>query len=201
MNCLIDLVNGEGELVHLVVGRQLYRVPWHTRHKLQVYLVNGEGELVHVVVGRQLYRVPWHTTHKLQVYLVNGEGELVHLVVGRQLYRVPWHTTHKLQVYLVNGEGELVHLIVGRQLYRVPWHTKSKLRLLLHNRPTIRNKKERNRCPIRAERESKILAGTRTARKKGERKMRRMGINQDIYSPPPSEIDFFSPKTARSKIA
>jgi hypothetical protein len=98
MNCLIDLVNGEGELVHLVVGRQLYRVPWHTTHKLQVYLVNGEGELVHLVVGRQLYRVPWHTTHKLQVYLVNGEGELVHLVVGRQLYRVPWHTRPKLQL-------------------------------------------------------------------------------------------------------
>jgi hypothetical protein len=36
MNCLIDLVNGEGELVHLVVGRQLYRVPWHMRPKLQL---------------------------------------------------------------------------------------------------------------------------------------------------------------------
>jgi hypothetical protein len=36
MKCLINLVNGEGELVHLVVGRQLYRVPWHTRPKLQL---------------------------------------------------------------------------------------------------------------------------------------------------------------------
>jgi hypothetical protein len=50
MNCLIDLVNGEGELVHLVVGRQLYRVPWHTRPKLQLSFTNP-GQPVFQICG------------------------------------------------------------------------------------------------------------------------------------------------------
>jgi hypothetical protein len=71
MNCLIDLVNGEGELVHLVVGRQLYRVPWHTTHKLQLSFTQptNQGSRIYGILRRirTLGSVHWITDPDLDL--------------------------------------------------------------------------------------------------------------------------------------